>query len=162
CLLVARSDHEIENVLLLGASDIRHVLMTVAGRVGAKLKSGPTDSTLHVRVSCMFSRGAWIVSFTLQSFCVRQLYMQDESLEAAARHMLLMTVLMDQSLSRQVRMEMFCEIFGNVLVRVKTYEYLIDKAKALITFVESANDDAASDATPGSGGSGAIDYNALF
>jgi dynein assembly factor 3 len=65
---------------------------------------------------------SWACSSHLQ--CQLQLHVYEEHPEALARHILLLYMLLDSSLPTRDRAEMFLEIFGNTMLREKTFTYL--------------------------------------
>jgi hypothetical protein len=52
------------------------------------------------------------------------LYVYEDQPELLARHMLLVSVLLDDALPVRARMEMFLEVHGNILLRDKTASYI--------------------------------------
>ena len=53
-----------------------------------------------------------------------QLYVHEEEPEVLARHVLLLSVMLDGSLAATERMHALLELHGNVLLREKTADYL--------------------------------------
>jgi hypothetical protein len=115
------------NVLLAGCADARHVLKTVAE-------------------SRRFLSPSHVVHF----------YVTEQTLEAAARHMLLLGLLLERGrsyadeddaaaavprLSLEARAQLFLEIFGNAMVREKTDAYIRSRAGRIINFIAGDDDD---------------------
>lgn len=94
------------NVLLLGCGDLRHWLKTV--------------SRLHRKPNTK-------VTF----------YVMEHNIEVYARHALFLALILEDQHSRglQEKTELFLEIFGNVLVRHHTAEYIQSMATELIKMV---------------------------
>ena len=59
------------------------------------------------------------------------LYVYEDNPEALARHVLLVSILLDDSLLPKVRMERFLEVFGNALLRGDTADYVKQISKRL-------------------------------
>lgn len=57
------------------------------------------------------------------------LYIYEDSPEALARHLLLLTILLDDTAHDSVKMQRFLEIFGNHFLREDTLEYLKMKCR---------------------------------
>ena len=61
--------------------------------------------------------------------------MADRRPEVLARHLLLLSILFDNTMAINERAEMFLEVLGNTLVREKTAQYIASKCDDLIQFV---------------------------
>lgn len=99
---VAKRDRSEVDVLLLGASDMRHVL-----------------ESLRLRASW---GGVKRVNF----------HVWEDTTECLARHLLLTRLATDQTISIESRVQTFLETYGNVVVHTKTSESLVAYAKALL------------------------------
>ena len=89
------------NILLLCPSDPRSIIATIAE---ARVKGGVSE--IHF-------------------------YVLEESLEALARHFLLLHVFFDECIPIRKRAALYLEIFGNALVQEKTAGYVGEKGKLL-------------------------------
>ncbi|XP_053385184.1 LOW QUALITY PROTEIN: dynein axonemal assembly factor 3-like [Mercenaria mercenaria] len=98
------------NVLLIGAGDLRHVMMTVA------------KSYRHRKKKLNF-------------------YILENNLELYARDMLFLTIALEPQyrMGLQEKMELFLEIYGNILVRKQCEEYVVKMASELIKMVTDLN-----------------------
>lgn len=79
---------------------------------------GSYDPRHTVQTICRHARHAAFHSAPLH------LYVYEEEPENLARHILLLSVLLDGSLLPKERMEMFLELHGNALLRARTADYL--------------------------------------
>jgi len=93
------------NILITGGADIRHILKTVARRRRA-------------------AKGRKL-----------RFFMHETSYEVHARHMLMLQVINNTSMTVRERMETLLSIYGNTLVREKDSLYVSDIAKEFVEFV---------------------------
>ncbi|XP_060576533.1 dynein axonemal assembly factor 3-like [Ruditapes philippinarum] len=94
------------NILLIGAGDLRHVLMTIA------------KSYRHTRKKLNF-------------------YVLESNLELYARGMLFLTIALEPQyrMGLQEKTELFLEVYGNILVRKQSEEYIVKMATEFIKMV---------------------------
>lgn len=94
------------NLLVVGAGDLRHILKTMESSYVR------TSRPLHF-------------------------YVVEHSIETIARHLLFLSLVAEQSekLGLQEKVELFMELFGNILVRAQTDQYLKRKATELIKII---------------------------
>jgi hypothetical protein len=84
-------------VLLAECADIRHVLKSLCDHVSLKQK--PREHKLNI-------------------------YIAEKNLECIARDLLFLTLICETSYSRRERMELFMDLYANILLREKTNAYL--------------------------------------
>uniref|UniRef100_A0A7S0WW51 Uncharacterized protein n=1 Tax=Pyramimonas obovata TaxID=1411642 RepID=A0A7S0WW51_9CHLO len=60
-----------------------------------------------------------------------QMTVWESSCESLARHMVLISIILDTDLTPRERMEVFLEVYGNIKIRDKTAEYLEERGKML-------------------------------
>lgn len=103
--LTETDQHEL-NILLIGAGDIRHVLMTIARTYRHRKRK------LHF-------------------------YILENSLEIYARDMLFLTIALEPQnrMGLQEKTELFLELYGNILVRKQSEEYVEKMAHDFIRMV---------------------------
>lgn len=65
------------------------------------------------------------------------LYIYEDNVEALARHLILLAVLLDDSQEHAVRMQRFLEVFGNIFLREDTVDYLKHLCRELETLLSS-------------------------
>lgn len=99
------------NLLLLGPSDVRHVLQTIASR--RRYDEG--DDELRPL----------------------NIYIYETHIEVLARHLLLLRVALDWKLPLRQRCNAFLEIFGNARVQERTSAYIEEKARELIDLMHN-------------------------
>ncbi|KAL0591490.1 hypothetical protein ABG067_001088 [Albugo candida] len=90
------------NILLVGPSDIRHVLHTIAN----KRHTAPNRPV--------------------------NIYLYEKSIEVLARQLLLLQVFFDSELPFRQRCNAFFEIFGNAFIQSRTADYIDQKTNALL------------------------------
>ncbi|XP_067664901.1 dynein axonemal assembly factor 3-like [Haliotis asinina] len=97
---------DVVNILLVGAGDVRHILKTIANRKRHK----------HRKIN---------------------MFVCEAALELYARDILLMTVALEKQdrMGLQEKSELFLELYGNVLIREQTMQYVQNKAKEFIKMV---------------------------
>ncbi|CAF0763436.1 unnamed protein product [Didymodactylos carnosus] len=97
------------NFLLLGCGDIRHIFHTLS-----KLNSSTSSRPLYI-------------------------YIIENQLELYARHLLLLKLLFEKphEVSIQEKCELFLELYGNLMIRPYTEQYLKEKSKELIELITS-------------------------
>jgi len=93
------------SILLSGASDLRHLLMTIAQSQRRKSKR-----PLHF-------------------------FIHDNTVETLARHILFLYLLTDQNMMMRERAEVFLSLYGNTLIREKDETYLNSCVKELLSVV---------------------------
>jgi hypothetical protein len=93
------------SILLSGASDLRHLLMTIA-----KAQRRQSKRPLHF-------------------------FIHDSAVETVARHVLFLYLLTDQSMTVRERSEVFLSLYGNTLIREKDETYLDSCVKELLDIV---------------------------
>jgi hypothetical protein len=93
------------SILLSGASDLRHVLMTIA-QAQRRQSKRPFHFFIH-----------------------------DNTVETVARHVLFLYLLTDQNMTMRERSEVFLSLYGNTLIREKDETYLSACVKELLDIV---------------------------
>ncbi|XP_046331215.2 dynein axonemal assembly factor 3-like [Haliotis rufescens] len=98
--------NDVVNILLVGAGDIRHILKTIANRKRHK----------HKKIN---------------------MFVCEAALELYARDILLMTVALEMQdrMGLQEKSELFLELYGNILIREQTMQYVQKKATEFIKMV---------------------------
>lgn len=94
------------NILLVGSADGRHIIQT-------------------------------LMSLSDEQYSTKQVnfYVEESCLEAIARQILLLNLLLQQNLSIQEKTEMFLEIYGNSLIRKDTSMYLSEQCNEFIRMI---------------------------
>mmetsp|Transcript_54266 Transcript_54266/g.172266 ORF Transcript_54266/g.172266 Transcript_54266/m.172266 type:complete len:155 (-) Transcript_54266:589-1053(-) len=67
-------------------------------------------------------------------------YIFEDQHEVLARHMLLISILLDETLTPRDRVEIFLEVFGNANVREKCAAYVAEQGKKLASVVLEASE----------------------
>jgi hypothetical protein len=93
------------SILLSGASDLRHVLMTIA-----QSQRRQSKRPLHF-------------------------FIHDNAVETVARHVLFLYLLTDQNMTMRERSEVFLSLYGNTLIREKDETYLNSCYRELLDIV---------------------------
>jgi len=108
--------------------DCRHTLATICGyhsRQPAPVEDVSTPAPCPaISAPASTPAAAPPASAALSPHHQLRLYIYESEPEALARHMLLLSVLLDGHLRVKDRVEMFLELHGNVMLRQKTADYL--------------------------------------
>lgn len=107
-------------ILQVASYDARHTIHTLC-------HSSRHDGALGPGVMPSSSEGS-VVSPAVRAV---HLHLHEEEPEGLARHLLLLSVLLDGSLPTKDRIQTLLEIHGNALVRQRTAEYLDQRGRAL-------------------------------
>lgn len=103
---LAADDREL-NVLISETSDLRHVLKSLSDALPLETKR---RHPVH-------------------------LHIHEKNLECLGRDLLFLTIICETTLSKRERMELFCDLYGNTMLRDKTDAYLQGVVQELIQLV---------------------------
>ena len=84
----------------------------------------PYDARHTIQCICHIGRH-------LPASSIIQLHIHEEEPEALARHLLLLGILLDSSLTAKDRLQTLLEVHGNALVRQRTSEYIEERGRAI-------------------------------
>ena len=68
-----------------------------------------------------------------------QFYILDDTLECIARHILFLIIFFDNNVSIPERVQLYLELYGNVLLRSKTKIYLDEKINEILNYMSGNN-----------------------